>query len=419
MSNPREKREPVQLMQEHAAETTQRLPIRVAPSTLTALGVFAFLAGIGLSIQVGKIRAHLENDPTARELPAEEIPKKPSKAELADVPTESEMQAGMAAYKADILSARAAQMEARVQQITGDNLGERTAAALWLREFSDGFDKLIEVLETGETLARREAANALSLSSNAPADKVGPALLRALQEDPDALTRAYAAEGVGRFRAEGGIEALTHAFDSDPDRNVRLGALLGLVWFDDLSTVPVFERALKESLDGDMRYIGSLAIARMGYSRRHEKQDEETCEAIRRLCVRMVQDANERVRANGARAAGYFRLVGMTGRLLGMLDPEVEVAWEPRCRAAEALGRIYERKAATRSPNLEHIVTTLVISEAYDEEAVVRWKCQEALARMAYNASDWGRLQILKTTPGEAVEGATAAEFYGGEEGDH
>ncbi len=466
MPDPTGPHESVQLFQEHAAATTRKYPFRVAPSTLTALGVFTLLAALGLSIQVREIRGKLTDPDTMaheEELPPEEIERKPTAPALSPESMEAQRRAAkeqVRQYGEAADRALAALIPDHVAKLEGESLSERTNAALALREHRSGCLELIRLLTAGSTTVRREAANALSLSSNAPTRASLLALLTALENDSDALTREYAAHGVGRFAhalahpddpalkegiplanlittesveesesegaEEGGvasdelvtraIEALAKAARSDGDGYVREAAVFGLAWVQDMRALPVFA----ETLEGrEVRGSASAALGmvRLALLYKRDALPEEHRDIVLRVCRRMMKSANERIRARGAEAAGLFRSAAATDTLLAQMDETTETSWEARARAAEALGRLYERKAAVKSDEVAHIVQRVVLSEAFDPEAAVRWKCREALQRMAYNANRWGRLEMLETAPKEALEGATAREFWG--EGGH
>lgn len=462
----------VQLFQEHAATTTRSLPFKIAPSTVTALGVFTVLAALGLSIQVGKIREEMKNDPTGVEMEAEDAVKQmqnkqeaPTEEERAKAKEESkaQMEAFADAYQE---TARAA-LPTLIEELRSERLGARTQASLTLRETTVGLEALLEEAVSGAALSRRAAVNALSLSSNAPALEAGRVMLQVLRDENDALTREYAAYGLGRFAysaahpdeeteseeakenaesaasesnngesaeaaaesgeadGEGGadalmteaIAALREIYETDDNAYVREAALFGLVWTEDLRALEVFQGVFDDQDAGaDLRYQAALGTVRIARSMRRTGAPEELRDSMLRTCRKTLTDPNELVRANGALAGGYFRLQALTPSLLAMLDVETEPEWEPRARAAEALGRCYEGKATQRTESLEHIVTTLVLTEAFDPEPAVRWKATEALSFMGYNASDWGRLEILETAPKEALEGAAAHDFWGGGE---
>lgn len=426
--------ESVQLFQEHAARSTQSLPFRMAPGTLYALGVFFLLAMVGLSIRVGNIRGELEqqrvqNQELESELPAEAIdhmfsPDDEGEDAQQDVPTEEEMADLKQQWKdqqARDLHERAPRL---VAMLRSGELDKRTEASLLLRESEAGFTYLVEALSSEDAQVRRAAANAISLSENAPADLVGPPLLEALRSDPDPYVREYAATGVGRFMAPGTVDALMEA-SSDENPDIRQAALAGLMYIDDMITFPAFARALEEDDKIINRYVAATGITLLAYERRRDPVPEEWADVISRAAGEMIKSLDERIRARGCQVAGYFRLKSFTSRLVNTLgDPAnldettgagggADPSWEARARAAEALGYLYEGQAADRSDALAHLVNALVVAESFDPEPAVRWKASEALTRTGYDPNDWGKLEMLQTSPDEVLEGREAAEFHG------
>lgn len=465
MPDPQGPHESVQLMQEHAAATTRKYPFRIAPNTLMALALFTALAAMGLSIQVKQIRGKME-DPL-KELPAEEIAKKAPAVD--DKASESEQRATalkqMAEWDKAAHEAFLAEAPKHLADLQGDSLARRTDAALWFRQFPEGCTTLSGLLTSPNVMVRRASANALSLSANAPTEDTLAALLTTLREDPDSMTRECAAYGVGRFAfalahpddpslappsvspklekllagqedgessPESGaapppgedlvasaIEALTAAATSDADGHVREAAVFGLAWVQDMRALPTFEEILAGT-DATAKYSAAVGVSRLGLLWKRDGVPYEYREQALRVCREMLGSANDRVRARGAEAAGLLRVPAVTERLITMMDPEQEVSWEARARAAEALGRLYERRAANRNDQVAHIVQRVVLGEALDPEPSVRWKSREALQRMAYNANRWGKLEMLKTAPeNEVLAGETAREFLGGGSDEH
>jgi HEAT repeat protein len=274
-------------------------------------------------------------------------------------------------------------------------------------------------------LVRREAANALSLSSDAPKDLVGPALLHAALTDADSLCREYAAVGIGRFASDGAVEGLVQVYRNDTSPHVRAAALLGMAWLDDIAALDYFEEALAAPDEAESRYIAGLGIVRLGKRYSHELPPEEMRNRMLPVVRTMLRSANERVRAKAVEAAGYYGARGLTPNLIRALGSlplaageeggteDRDVSWEVRARAAEALGRLYELQAAQKNDGVAHIVSALVLAQNSDPEAAVRWKAEEALRRMAYNASKWGKLELTRSMPEEVVEGETAHEYFG------
>ena len=439
MKEPYKGPQSVQLMQEHAARTTQRLPFKIAPSTLYALGLFIFLATIALSIRVGNIRGQLES----KRVHSEELPperpgavaaagererEKEAKASGAAAAAESEARRKSEEALKHIAEAAVANAQKLLPVLEGDDLAARTDAGLKLREYEGGFSALLTALKSPKVEARREAANSISLSSNAP-DGCGDALLSALRSDPDDNVREYAAYGVGRLRPAGALEALTSAFRREKGLSVREAALVGLAWLDDLGALPLFAEVLKSREDLRLRYVASFGLAYLGRQHEREGFDQATGERVLGAATAAANSLEERTRANGMWIAGWYKLPAMTAILLRAVgDPSAtgpasgavegsDPSWEVRARAAESLGRLYEREARTRNDRIEHIVNALVVAQAYDPEAAVRWKAEEALGRMAYNPNTWGKLKMLKPEPGEVLEGEQGREFYGGTAG--
>ncbi len=430
--DPLKGQESVQLFQEHAARSTQSLPFKMAPSTLYALGAFVFLAAIGLSIRVGNIRGELEQQRVENIEQESDIPEDVLQDLFTENP-ESEADTTTAeSTAADLLAQwRERQRQAfeqsspeLIEKLYSDDQALRTQASLQLRESDGGFPILVDALKSDNVQARRAAANALSLSQNAPAELVGPALIEALLTDRDPYVREYAATGVGRFQTPGTLEALNRAI-ADPDPNLRQSALAGLMYVNDMITFPVFARALQEDDRLANRYVAATAIARLAYDRRRDHLPEEWAEGMMNAANTMLKSLDERTRARGCQVAGYFRLKGITPRLVSLLgDPNeidevtgagagADLSWEVRARAAEAIGYAYEGQAASKNENLAHIVNALVLAEAFDPEPAVRWKVSEALSRTGYNPNDWGKLQMLETAPREALEGRDALQYHG------
>lgn len=423
--------ESVQLFQEHAARTTQHLPFKMAPGTLYALGVFVFLAAIGLSIRVGNIRGELEQQRLANIEQESDIPQEvlqdlfteDSKKTQPETPSESEAAARLAEWQKRQDESFKEALPGLLQQLYSDDMALRTQAGLRLRESQSGFPPLVEALKSGNVKVRREAANAISLSQNAPAELVGPALIAALR-DPDPYVREYAAVGLGRFPVPGAVEALAEVAQSD-DPTMRHAALCGLMFINDMVTFPIYARAVEEDERLTNRYVAATAIARLAYDRRRDPVPLEWSEGLLKASSTMFRSVNERVRARGCQVAGYMRLKPTTPRLIGLLGDPSEVdeatgagansdlSWEVRARAAEALGYIYEGRAVTRHEDLAHIINALVLAEAFDPEPAVRWKASEALTRTGYNPNEWGKLQMLQTAPREVLEGQEAVEYHG------
>ncbi|MBP7558860.1 MAG: HEAT repeat domain-containing protein [Armatimonadetes bacterium] len=431
--DPLKGQESVQLFQEHAARSTQSLPFKMAPSTLYALGVFVFLAAIGLSIRVGSIRGELEQQRVENIEQESDIPEAVLQELFSEKPESEEADTTSAeSTVADLLAQwRERQREAfeqnapgLIEKLHGDDQALRTQASLQLRESDEGFPILVDALKSDNVQARRAAANALSLSQNAPAELVGPALIEALLTDRDPYVREYAATGVGRFRTPGTIEALNRAI-SDPDPSLRQSALTGLMYINDMITFPIFARALQEDDRLTNRYVAATAIARLAYDRRRDHVSDEWAEGIMAAANTMLRSLDERIRARGCQVAGYFRLKAMTPRLISLLgDPNeidevtgagagADLSWEVRARAGEAIGYAYEGQAASKNEDLAHIVNALVLAEAFDPEPAVRWKVSEALLRTGYDPNDWGKLEMLETAPREALEGRDALQYHG------
>jgi HEAT repeat protein len=434
--------ESVQLMQEHAATITRKLPFRMAPSTLGALIVFAVLAAFGLSLQVQKIRKDLKDEPTGIDEAVQLAPKKDPNAPAPS--TESERLATFQAYRAALDEAvaaqYAAQYPAQIEKLRSGQLGPRTNAGLWFRETAQGCSALMGLLKDPDVAIRREAANGLSLSSNAPLRDGVEALLSTLASDSDPLTREYAAQGVGRLAhglarpndpglhpvsdeekkiappswrereedvvesvapedldlIQKAIDALATAAKDDPELAVRRASVLGLAWVQDPRAFAPLAEAARVA-DAETQFNAGLGLARLGDLWKRDGAPEEYRADGLVLCHALLRSGNDRVRAQGARIAGTYKLPGATQALLSHLDPETEVSWEVRARSAEALGQIYEGQAAVRDEALGDTIRALVFSsESYEPEPAVRWKCAEALQRMSYNPNKWGKTKMLE-----------------------
>lgn len=464
MSDPLGSHESVQLMQEHAATMTRKLPFRISSGTLAGLLLFTALAAMGLSIQVKKIRGQLEKDPTVNELEAQPPPQK---AEKPATKSESEMIAELESQEAMMSEAMAsafAKQEAGLRaDLVSGNLGRRTRGALALRETERGCRLLLEMLHSSDAAVRREAANALSLSPNAPTVETLEALLHLLDTETDELAREFAAQGVGLFahiladpqaasiaqvnsaaqalerlreRAHGSdaaspesstessagaadeligeaIERLSTILRTDPSGWVRRGAAFGLAYIQDPRALPALTEAAKIP-DGETQYRASLGLVRIADRHwRHTGAPEELRAEMLSVSRALLSSANARVRAKGAEVGGASQIGGLTNQLMGRLDAEAEPSWEVRARSCEALGRIYAGSAVGRNEQVAHIVAKLVSLEALDADPAVRWKAREALQRMGYDANEWGKLEMLKQLPEDVLAGDTAKEFLG------
>lgn len=439
MKEPYKGAQSVQLMQEHAARTTQRLPFKIAPSTLYALGVFFFLAAIGLSIRVGNIRGDLEKERIGHEQLAPERPgfveqsgqrQREKEAKATSAAAESEARRKNEEALKGIREFAAADAQKRLPELEGDDLSARTQAGLKLREYDAGFPALLTALTSPRASARREAANSISLSSNAP-EGCGEVLLPLLEHDPDDYVREYCAYGVGRLRPDGAWDALRNAYLSETNENVREAALVGMIWLNDPQALPLLAQVVESQEPLKLRYIASYGLVYLGREHEREGFDETARDLVLSAATAATRSVDERIRANGVWMAGYYKLPAMTPILVTAVGDPTEVgpashavadsdqSWEVRARAAESLGRLYQLQAKARNDAVEHIVNSLVVAQAYDPEAAVRWKAEEALGRMAYNPNKWGKLRMLKPEPRDVLEGEEAREFYGGKGGEH
>ncbi len=105
--------------------------------------------------------------------------------------------------------------------------------------------EFVPLLASDDSDVREEAARALGFMGSAEREKVGPALLKAIN-DPDELVRSEIVEALGLLAYQPAIASLQSLLHNDPSWIVRASAAEALGNFEDQTLLPDLEQALSD-----------------------------------------------------------------------------------------------------------------------------------------------------------------------------